>query len=309
MGGDTMSKVGSRQFWSSAITNNRAYEYYYNKLIEMALARFEWINLPDTVDERYLELALLVDGYVLFFEDEVLGYLALRSANGGMLDVYNVPEYRDVVASNGYHFRGTSENSVLIYNNYLRIPTIPEIQLFAERLANLDRTIDVNVNSQKTPVLISCNQQQEATMKNLYMKYDGNAPYIFGDKSITPESLRVIKTDSPYVAGQLYDLKEKIWNEACGALGIANISFLKRERMIKDEVNRGMGATIACRYSPLGAREQGVKKVNDMFGLDISVRFKDFDDDVGIQDEQLNDEQNQVVSVFKQLLNGGTANE
>lgn len=268
-------KVGNTPFWDSATANNRTYNHYWQRIMEMAVTRFEWINLPSTVDERYLELALITDGHALFFYDDVLGYLALRSANGGKLNVYDVPDYRTVVANNGYRYTGTEKDSVIIYNNFLRTSSAIDIQLYAERLANLDRTIDVNVNSQKTPVLISCNQQQQLTMKNLYMKYEGNSPYIFGDNSISPDVIKVLKTDSPYVSDKLYILKEQIWNEVCGYLGIANISYQKKERMIRDEVQRGMGATIQSRYSGLIVRQQACRQINELFGLDIDVRFRE----------------------------------
>lgn len=268
-------KVGNTPFWDSATANNRTYNHYWQRIMEMAVTRFEWINLPSTVDERYLELALITDGHALFFYDDVLGYLALRSANGGKLNVYDVPDYRTVVANNGYRYTGTEKDSVIIYNNFLRTSSAIDIQLYAERLANLDRTIDVNVNSQKTPVLISCNQQQQLTMKNLYMKYEGNSPYIFGDNSISPDVIKVLKTDSPYVSDKLYILKEQIWNEVCGYLGIANISYQKKERMIRDEVQRGMGATIQSRYSGLIVRQQACRQINELFGLEIDVRFRE----------------------------------
>lgn len=268
-------KVGNTPFWDSATANNRTYNHYWQRIMEMAVTRFEWINLPSTIDERYLELALITDGHALFFYDDVLGYLALRSANGGKLNVYDVPDYRTVVANNGYRYTGTEKDSVIIYNNFLRTSSAIDIQLYAERLANLDRTIDVNVNSQKTPVLISCNQQQQLTMKNLYMKYEGNSPYIFGDNSISPDVIKVLKTDSPYVSDKLYILKEQIWNEVCGYLGIANISYQKKERMIRDEVQRGMGATIQSRYSGLIVRQQACRQINELFGLDIDVRFRE----------------------------------
>jgi Phage Connector (GP10). len=252
-------KVGNTPFWDSATANNRTYNHYWQRIMEMAVTRFEWINLPSTVDERYLELALITDGHALFFYDDVLGYLALRSANGGKLNVYDVPDYRTVVANNGYRYTGTEKDSVIIYNNFLRTSSAIDIQLYAERLANLDRTIDVNVNSQKTPVLISCNQQQQLTMKNLYMKYEGNSPYIFGDNSISPDVIKVLKTDSPYVSDKLYILKEQIWNEVCGYLGIANISYQKKERMIRDEVQRGNGGYYTIKIQWIDSQTTGLQ--------------------------------------------------
>lgn len=264
-----------RQFWELAQKNNLSVMHYRNALIELAISRFEWDDLPESVDQRFLELALMYRGHALFFEDPVLGYLALKSADGGYLNVYDIPTSRTVDASNGYQFTGDENNSVIIYDNMLHIPPIYVIDYYAERLANLDRTIDINVNAQKTPLLIVAQQEQELRMKILYMQYQGNTPVIFGDKQLTPNTIQVLKTDCPLLAPQLYELKEKLWNEAIGRLGIANISYQKKERLIRDEVLRGMGATIHARYSALTAREQACEQINKMFGLNVSVKFRE----------------------------------
>ena len=47
---------GKREKWVSALLNNRTYLQYYNRLLELAINMYEWKNLPDTVDERFLEL-------------------------------------------------------------------------------------------------------------------------------------------------------------------------------------------------------------------------------------------------------------
>lgn len=267
-------RVG-RQFWELNNKNTASLIHYRNALIELAISRFEWEELPDSVDQRFLELALMYQGHALFFEDPVLGFLALKSANAGYLNVYDIPTFRTVEASNGYQFTGNEKDSVIIYDNMLHIPPIFEIDYYAGRLANLDRTIDINVNAQKTPLLIVSQKEQEISMKNLYMQYEGNTPAIFGDKQLTPNTIQVLKTDCPLLAPQLYELKEKLWNEAIGRLGIANISYQKKERLIRDEVLRGMGATIHARYSALSAREQACEQINKMFGLNVSVKFRE----------------------------------
>ena len=46
-------------FCQSLYMNNRTYLQYYNRLTELALSMFEWKNLPDTIDPRFLEMCLL----------------------------------------------------------------------------------------------------------------------------------------------------------------------------------------------------------------------------------------------------------
>lgn len=255
--------------------NQATYIQYYNRLTELAISMFEWKGLPPTIDERFLELTLFSDGMAVFFEDETLGYLCLQCMIGGNLDVYRVPKYRKAYATNGYNNALNENNSVIIFNNMLRTNSMLDVQMFSQRLANLDRAIDVNANAQKTPVLIQCDENQRLTMKNLYMQYDGNEPFIFGDKSLNTAGLKVLKTDAPYVADKLYELKVQYWNEALTYLGISNVNVMKKERMIQDEVQRNQGGTIASRYPRLEARRQACKKINEMFGTEISVDYRE----------------------------------
>ena len=264
-----------RQFWESAAMNNATYKQYYNRLVELAISMFEWKNLPDSVDPRFLELCLFVDGQAIFFYDEELGYLTLQNAMNGGFNIYRIPVNRRAYAVNGYNRKLNENNSVIIFNNYLHTNSQLDAVMFAKRLYNLDRAIDVNANAMKTPILIKCDETQRLTMLNLYKQYDGNEPYIFGDKAINTNAIQIFKTDAPYVADKLYQLKTQIWNEALTYLGISNINVQKKERLITDEVTRNQGGTIASRYSRLNARRDACKQINTMFGLDIWCDYRE----------------------------------
>ena len=281
-----MGNVADRQFWESAKLNNYSFKQYYNRLTELSVSMFEWKNVPDTIDIRFLELALFGDGLAVFFYDDVLGYLALRCAIGGQINVYRIPTKRRAYAANGYNKNLDESNSVIIFNNYLHTNSMLDVELFARRLYNLDRAIDVNANAQKTPILVQCDENQRLTLKNVYMKYDGNEPVIFGDKNLNPNSIKVLQTGAPYVADKLYQLKTQIWNEALTYLGISNINVTKKERLITDEVTRNQGGTMASRYSRLEARRQACDEINRKFGLNISC---DYREDTRIADDILQD--------------------
>ena len=284
-----MKRKRDSQFGESAYMNNRTYMQYYNRLTELALSMFEWKNLPKTVDQRFLEMCLFSDGMCVFFEDEVLGYLGLRCMIGGRLNVYQIPTDRKAYATNGYQKELNGTNSVIIFNNYLHTNSMLDVEMFSKRLYNLDRAIDVNANAQKTPVLIQCDESQRLTMKNLYKQYEGNEPFIFGSKGLDANGLKVLQTGAPYVADKLYELKTQIWNEALTYLGISNINTVKKERMITDEVTRNQGGTVASRYSRLESRRQACKQINEMFGLEIWVEYReDFQD---IEEQQNENEE------------------
>lgn len=259
----------------SALMNNRTYIQYYNRLTELALSMFEWKNLPETVDPRFIEMCLFADGKAVFFEDKDLGYLCLQVAISGRLNVYRIPIKRRAYATNGYNKNLTIDDSVIIYNNFMRTNSKLDVEMFARRLYNLDRIIDVNANAQKTPVLIKCTEDERMTMKQLYMQYDGNEPFIFGESDLNTQGIGVLKTDAPYVADKLYQLKTQLWNEALTYLGIMNVNTTKKERMITDEVTRNNGGTVASRYSRLAVRQQACEQINRMFDLDISCDYRE----------------------------------
>lgn len=267
-----------RAFWESARLNSYTYRQHYNRLCEVAVSRFKWTGLPDTIDPRFMELALFSKGSAVFFKDEVMGYLCLRVLLNGRWDVYNTPIDRTAIANNGYTMNLNQENSVIIWNNSLRIPSMLDVEMFALRLYNLDRAIDVNANAQKTPVLIMCNEKQRFSMLNMYKEWDGNEPAIFADKGIDPKGLTVLKTDAPFVADKLFDLKTAIWNEAMTYLGIDNVNTVKKERLITEEAVRNSGGTLANRYSALNARQLACEQINEMFGLNIWCEFQGGDD-------------------------------
>lgn len=269
-------------FDESMILNNLTYRQYLDRLTELAISMFEWKNLPKTVDARYLELHLFETGCMVYFKDEVIGDLCLDCIANGRLDVYGNPLLRRAYSGyNNYQKLLKYNNSVIIWNNYLHSNSILDVEMFARRLYNIDRIIDINANAQKTPVLVLGNEKQRLALLNLYKEYDGNAPFIFGDKNLDINALKALSTNAPYVCDKLYQLKTQIWNEALTYLGISNINIQKKERLITDEVTRNQGGTIASRYSRLETRRQAVEKINEMFGTNIEVNYREDFQQVG----------------------------
>lgn len=271
-----MSRRKHDIFDESMVLNNLTYKQYLDRLTELSISMFEWKNLPDSVDERYLELHLFETGCMVYFKDDVIGDLCLDCIVNGRLDVYGDPFIRRAYSSyNNYNKMLSYKNSAIIWNNYLHTNSILDVKMFARRLYNIDRIIDINANAQKTPVLLQGTEKQRLTLLNLYKEYDGNAPFIFGDKNLDLSSLKALSTNAPYVCDKLYQLKTQIWNEALTYLGISNINVQKKERLITDEVTRNQGGTIASRYSRLESRRRGVKKINKMFGTNIEVNYRE----------------------------------
>lgn len=281
-----MGRKNKNLFGESAVLNKFTFLYYVQRLTELSLSMFKYENLPDTVDARYLELALFQNGAAVYFKDEIVGDLCLDCIANGNFDVYGNPVKRRAYSRyNNFQKDLDESNSVIIWNNLMRTNSISTVQMYARKLYNLDRIIDVNANAQKTPVLLQGTEQQRMTLINLYKQYDGNEPFIFGDKNLDLNGLKSLSTAAPYVCDKIYELKNQIWNEALTVLGISNVNIQKKERMLTDEVQRGQGGTIASRYSRLQARLDAVEKINKKFKTKIEVYYReDTNDEKEIDD-------------------------
>jgi hypothetical protein len=279
-----------RKKTTATIENDTAYYMYYNRLRDYALSMFEWEGLPDSVNERFLEVKMFSDGKILFFNDTDLGFLTLPFTQG-QLNVYNEPITYTAFSTN-YHKTYSIDDAVPIWGNFSRTSIEPIVREFAKRLYWVERALDLNVRQQKFPFLILAEESQRLTMMNAYEQWEGNEPFIFGNKSgFDKEAFQVLNTPVPYVADKLMEYKHNLWNEAMTFLGIGNAKQDKKERLVSDEVAANDEQIQSSRYIMLKARQLACEKINDMFGLSISVDFKlniDQQEDAEIEGEDEN---------------------
>lgn len=258
----------------SIVLTAHTYDYWRTYLYGLAINSIIWEGLPDEIDERFLEMTLCERGYAVFFMDDIAKqYVALSCTIGGNLTIYNIPIQREAFASNGYHYRLTSEDSVLIFNNYMHTPDINGIELFARRLTYADRSIDSNINMQKFGMLIKCSEQQRLTMQNMFEQYSGFVPVIWGDEDFNTEAMQSFPISVPYVADKMEVTKHNILNDFLTWLGAENANADKRERMTVNEVGSNYGNVELSRNMRLNARKQAAKQINKMFGLNVNPVF------------------------------------
>lgn len=255
--------------------NDMTFTDYYLRLKLLAKSVFKWENLPNGMDEKWIEAFLFSHGKCVFYNDIRRGFMVAECAEDGGLNNYQEPVS---VTPTGIDVEQISltpgVNCVLIRNNDIMLPTSFSLKLFAYRLAEISRTIDLNISAQKTPVLMHTTNKQMLSIKNVYAQWNGNEPVIFGDKSFEPDSLRVLKTDAPVVFPELQQQKLAIWNECLTFLGINNANTEKRERLITDEVEANNDHIDLSADCFLKARERAVEEINRIFNTEIKVRMR-----------------------------------
>ena len=268
--------------------NNLTFTDYFYRLSLIALSIFKWDNLPNGINERWIEKYLFVIGECMFFKDPILGFRVSKSIDKG-INVYNEPIDLEP-ESTGLTEPKTYKNgidAVLIKNNDLSIPTLPTLQLYAYRLADLTRAQDVNITAQKTPILIITSDRQKLTMKNVFNQWSGNEPVIYGDKEMNIDGVKVLKTDAPIVFDKIQIQKHQLWNEVMTFLGVNNANQDKKERLVDDEVQANNEQVKICLDVMLKARQSACSEINRIFGTNIKVSAR-----IGIESkiDELNNE-------------------
>lgn len=281
----------NQMFMDSAYLNDSTYIDYLERMEKICESMFEWVNLPDSMDSRYLERTLFYYGQASLLKDKEYGFINTRASDNGYLNIYELPTKVHCYSMNyssdrnvytGFKNETLNEENqcVLVLNNWKRIPTNATIELFAYRLYLAQRSCDVNITAQRTPILILGTEKQKLTMENLYNKYNGNQPFIFGDKDIiSNDMLKAINTEAPYVADKLSEYKKEIWNEFLTFIGVNNIDVEKKERLISGESSSNNESINLNLMSYLEPRKKACKQFNDLFGLtgtdkEISVRVR-----------------------------------
>ena len=290
-------KSQNYKFEDSLIVNDATYVDYLNRFRRIALSIFEWVNLPKSMDARYLEQCLYYNGQASLLFDKSYGFINTKCVGSGYVNIYGLPDKFNCF-SYGFNsmrklYTGLnpllSENQfenqknyecILVMNNWNRTPTAGSMELFAWRLYLAQRTCDVNISGQRFPVMIVGDEKQRLMLENLYNQYNGNQPFIFGNKNqLNDDMIKAIKTDSPYVADKITEYKKEIWNEALTYLGINNISVQKKERLTESESNENNELVNLNLQSMLAPRLEACRQFNEKYGLtgtdkEISVRVR-----------------------------------
>ena len=218
------------KFDESRILNDATYTDYLNRFRRIALSMFEWVNLPKTMNSRYLEQCLYYMGQASLLKDDKYGFINTKCAGSGYVNIYGLPSKFNCYSYNYKTMRELyvgpnplinddqkeieqQKECILVMNNWDRVPTAGSMELYAWRLYLAQRSCDVNVSSQRFPVMVVGDEKQRLMLENLYSQYDGNKPFIFGNKNqLNSDMMKVLNTGAPYVVDKLTEYKKEIWN-------------------------------------------------------------------------------------------------
>ena len=255
------------------LLNDLTYKVIFDKFKLVAMNLFEWSNLPEGIEEKYIEKLLFEYGQAIFFKDPEMSFMCLEAANGANLNVYGEPLGWWATGFN-YHRYYDADDCVIISNNKLRVPTEKVITFYANKLAEAERTMDVNVKSCKTPFIFTCDDKDVLTFKQIFNKVDGNEPAIYADRGLNLDSIQVLKTGVTFMGNELQDYKHTVENELLTFLGVNNVAVDKKERLITDEAESNDELIQSFCDIQLESRQKACEAINAKYGLNVSVAIR-----------------------------------
>ena len=259
----------------SMLLGKAQWYHIYRELRGIYMATFKWKNLPDTVDARYIERALLEHSQLAFYKEPIIDdFVCLQSTTTGKFDIYGNPVCSTVYGMNGFSRKLSPDSFVTIWDNLDRHNVKRRLMQFAKRIYNMERTIDVNIKQQKTPRIIKATKETELSVKTMLRDVDNYEEKIivldgFNDNI----NVDVILAPAPFVADKIRIEKRELWNEVLSFIGILNNSSEKSERLVADEVIVSSALALIKRSDRQEARQQGIDKINKKWGLDIELKI------------------------------------
>jgi hypothetical protein len=273
-------------------------------LTELAVNRFKWDGLPESIDPRFLEMCLFFNALaVVYWDKDYDKLLAVRGTGTGFINMLDNPvsfsvigpgsllkpdtdtapaQFRNKIVpaySPANHMDLDDEErrmkAIPIWANYLRSPEVDIVKVYATRLAWIDRTLEINTRNARRTKLIKGTPNLQLSMVNAARSFDQGDDIIQVTGPL--QDMDFIETLDLGVNPDAYDklslLRTRIWNEAMTLLGIDSANQDKKERLVAAEVGANDGQTDSMRFVSLNARRQACDMINDVFNLKVSVQF------------------------------------
>lgn len=263
--------------WNVSAKKNRDMEFIWEmRLFDIVLNLYKWKNVPDEIDETYIEKALSLEGNIAYSTDEITSVPVMLPANTiGQFDLYGNPVRIQLFSPYTYYNinRIVGKDACFCWNNSTRTNSYMVVETFAQRLYDLDRSIDVNAQWQKTPALIRTTKEKELSIKNALMNIMGNYSVVIGDKHLFEEDTFIDPINCPFVGDKISMLRRDIFYEFLTWFGVENSDVQKKERLVSTETSGNDGAIEMSRNTMITQRKKFCRQVNELFGTDMDVEF------------------------------------
>ena len=264
-----------RQDKELVVENSEIYMYYRERLINIALAQFEWHGLPETCDRLYFERALLNQGSAAMYVPEGCDFwLSTGFTYNGELSVYGYPTRITGVPANGKGpIKTDPEKWEFLYDNMTKGSLLPKIDMYARLLWEIHQTFRSNLKHQNTPWLVLTTRNQALTFKNFFNRIFGFQPVIeLKNTEMFDDSIKTFDMQVDFKGNDILDALKTTWAEALSMLGIT-AKQTKKERLLQDELTINRMEDLLSLNARLLNRVDFCNKMNKKYGMNLSVNL------------------------------------
>jgi len=267
------------------LLNDLTFRTVYEKFRLLAVTSYEWDGLPEWIKPKHIERYLFDHGKAIFFKDPSMSYMCLQAHDGVGLDPYGEP-LQYIATGVNYHKTYSVDDCVIIDNNPMRLNTRDIVYFYVNKITEAERSMDVNVKNVKTPFIIACDDKDVLSFKRIMQMIHDNALTVYADRGLNLDALEVLRTDVKFMGNDLMDYKKSVENELLTFLGYDNLAVDKKERVNLSEANSNNEITQAFADLGLKSRQLACEKINEKYGLNVSVKRKEVSFDVARTDVQ-----------------------
>lgn len=256
------------------LLNDLTYRTLFDKYKLICMNEYKWENLPAGIEPRHIERWLFSNGFCCFFKRSQGSFMVLECSSDGRQNVYGDPTgYR--IHGVGFQTHRPAEACVIIKNNLLALPTEAFVTHYVNKLTEAERTMDVNIKACKTPVIFACDDKDLLSFKRMFQQVDGNTPALFVDRGLNLDSIQAFLTGVKFMGNELMDYKRSVESDLLTFIGQDNTPVDKKERLITDEAEANNQLIQSFADLQLEARQKACKEINELFGLNITVRRRE----------------------------------
>ena len=267
--------------------------YFTKYLLQKAMSVFEW-DLPETWNKDYFLYVLYCWGYVAVVNTDKFGVIPQGCGLKGY-DVFYAPTH--AVIANPL-LSGILEPRIGTQCELLKLQPdfsgiLDLVGHYAEQMALASQSVSVNLlNSKLSYVFTAKTKALAESLKKMYDQIASGEPAVVIDSRIKnaadgEETWKAFEQNvgGNYIVTNLLADLRKIEAMFDTEIGIPNANTDKRERLIQDEVNANNIETYSKCAMWLENLQDACKRVNDMFGLSISVRWREIPEMGGVSDD------------------------
>lgn len=267
---------GDSKMLDYVVNKRKSAKTYIRYMVIRLQKMFKYTGLPESIPSSMLEYYLLINGscFITKYAGELYAFLG---GAGGEPDVY----YRPTIYTVANPALKMSENfdigkdGILMRNDSLWLGLMPMMSRFASLLAeNLVsiRSADIML---RAVALLSAPDDKTKTAAELYLKklekgefgVIGENRFFDGVRMQSPPS-----NNGSYLT-QFIELQQYLKASFFNEVGLNANYNMKREAINEGESALNEDSLMPLVEDMLRVRKEDVKKVNDMFGTQISVDF------------------------------------